>query len=93
MSETVQQITDAVTAWQVEDEKFVLLPNNYLESINYSNEEDKKFHKVRFSFPICGHSLNRVAEKTASYSIVICNINLTKKRAFEAFWCFYLIRV
>ena len=23
MSETVQQITDAVTAWQVEDEKFV----------------------------------------------------------------------
>ncbi len=27
---------------RLEDDKFVLLPNNYLESISYSNEEDKK---------------------------------------------------
>lgn len=47
MSETVQQITDAVTAWQVEDEKFVAGNNASGTRARKALQEIAKLVKVR----------------------------------------------
>lgn len=47
MSETVQQITDAVTAWQVEDEKFAEGNNAAGTRARKALQEIAKLVKVR----------------------------------------------
>ena len=47
MSETVQQLTDAVAAWQVEDEKFVAGNNAAGTRARKALQEISKLVKVR----------------------------------------------